>query len=270
MKSFHKHFETITEMEKFDREHTDGGCSSWGHATYATRQKFLNGDETYVAEAEAYLNRINDTLPETLRNEWHNDVFGPIVSVPDYLSNSPVPFRRERISESSCAPVRIIVSLTSSAGISAEVLRERGIVILALLMKVQQVRPIDLTVYCELDCDGHNTGMGIVSLNIESKPLSIGSALNAMANSDIARQMFYNCIGSESIIRGFKGGRGGWPETFTYGGKNIEYFKSVKELFKMTDGDLYIPPTYLTDPIVQNPLGWINENLQKLVHFEEV
>lgn len=264
MRKFHMHFNTATEMAAYSKAHKVNG--GWG--VYSNYEKFLAGDETYVAQAEAYLSKLNDTLPETLRDEWRSDVFGPIISVPDYLSNSPAPFRREKISESSCAPVRIVVSLTSSAGISHEKLRERGIVILALMMKVQQVRPVDLVLYCELDADGHNRGMGLVSLTMESRPLSIAHTLNAMADSMVARQMFYNAILAEALIRGFKGGRGGWPENFVYGGKNVEYFASVKQEFNMTEGELYIPPTYLGDPITTNPLQWINDNLHKLVHLE--
>lgn len=268
MKSFRLHFNTVTEMVGYNRKHPSNS-RGWGQAPESLCQKFLSGDESYVASAEQYLDKLNDILPETLRNEWHADVFGPVISVPDYLSNSPLPFRRERVSESSCAPIRIVASLTSSAGVSHEHLKERGIVILALLMKLQQVRPVDLILYCEMDCDGYNTGMGIASLNIESRPLSIAHALVALSDSMIARQIFYNCISAEAINRKFRGSAGGWPEGFVYGGNNTKYFEQVKKEFGMTDGELYIPPTYLTDPIVNKPLEWLNENLQKLIHFED-
>lgn len=268
MKTIRLNFETATEMNAFNLNNPSGG-GGWGEANNETRRKFIEGDTSEVREAEDLIEKMNDVLPETMRNEWHSDVFGPVVSVPDFLSNSPIPFKRERVAESSCAPVKIVASLTSSTGLSHEVLKQRGIAILALLMKIQLVRPVDLILYCEMGIGRGNYTTGLVTLKMESRPLNIGQALIGLANSNVARQIFYNCIRAEAEKHNTYM-TGAWPREFSYNGQNVEYYESIKKEFGMEENDVYIPPTFLTDMIIKNPVAWLNENLQKLVHFEDV
>lgn len=267
MKTFVKHFESPSEMLTYlDANSTRTSRKGFGLADTFTKSQFLAGDMVLVKEAEAYIEQLETVLPDTLKGEWHSDVFGPVISIPDYLASSPVPFQRMREIESSCAPVRVVVSLTSSGGIRPEVLRKRGVVILALLMKIQAVRPVDLLLHCEMDCDGYERGCGIVSLKVESKPLSVAHALNALANANVARQIMYPCIEAEAEIQNLGGNVGGWPEGFR---ERATYNMMVKKLMGLNENDIYVPATYITDPVTQNPLGWLQENLKNMIHFEE-
>ena len=255
------YFETLQQMVEFTKTNYHRMVRTF-HGQWEQAVKSLQqGDETLVRDAEAKMNDLMDHTYSTVGKEWQPNVYGPIVSVPDYISGSPTHFRHQKDTESTTTPIRIVASITSSAGISREYLRTRGIAISALVMKLQAIRPVDLIVYTEQDGPrdgGLLSGSGVVALKVESRPLSLAHAINMLANSDIARELFYS-INSTTAGHHY----GGWPQGFRELGT---YEKAKAELFQMDpDTDIAVPSVHMKDTdVLNNPTKWINDNLERL------
>src|SRR5271170_4627332 len=68
-----------------------------------------NGDESLVPRAEKLLEEIEASFPETLVKQFMPHVFGPVISVPDYLAGTPTPFRHQKDTETIAAPLKLVV-----------------------------------------------------------------------------------------------------------------------------------------------------------------
>jgi hypothetical protein len=256
------YFESTQQIVEFTKTHSMIRTfhGNWRSAV----ESFQQGDEGLVQAAEAKMSELMDHTYSTVGKEWRPHVFGPVVSVPDYLTSTPTPFRHQKEVESTTTPIRIVASITSSAGISAAYLQTRGIAISALVMKLQAIRPVDLIVYTEQDGShsGQLPGCGIVAFKVESRPLSLAHAINALANPNIARELFYS-INSTVCNRHY----GGWPAGF-----RTPYYEKLKaELFQMDpDTDIAVPAVHMQDSdVLRDPTKWINDNLERLGYSEE-
>jgi hypothetical protein len=217
----------------------------------------LAGDSSYVAGAEQYIDKVDAALPQTVNYETVRSPFGYRVNVGDWLAQSPTPMRRrlKRITEVS--PIKIVVSLTSSAGIDADTMKRRGEAILAFLLKVQQIRPVDL--YTLIELDGETDGSQYLMIRQESRPLNISQAAFCLCNVGFARHG-YNYADLDGFL-------GSWPAGY-YANSN-EYATMRRERLGLNPQDIVIKEAYMTDPIITNPELWIKTELAKISNQTE-
>lgn len=267
-----KYFENANELVKYCR--VKQVKSNWGVPVEVLCQSVQDGNEQLVLEAEKLMDQLNDHTFETKTHVFQPHVYGPVLSIPDYLTGVPTPFRHEKEIEATGAPVKVVLSLTSSGAISDSAMRRRGLAVSALIMKLQAVRPVELIVFSELEgsaterfnhsvqgvhINGHNmyggTGRSIVALRIETRPMSLAHAINLMSSAAIARGLFYGITHTEC-------GRhcGRWPEDW----RTPAYEKWLGEQFQLESTDIVVPPAFVGDKILTDPIGWINDNLAKL------
>jgi len=223
-----------------------------------TVRKALEGDAALVPEAEKLMNLLESSVPETLQPTWRSDVYGPVLSVPDYLTGIPTPFRRMHEAESESAPIKIFVGMMSSAGISARDLKTRGVTIAALVMKLQVIRPVDIVMFTEWGFDDIS-GTYNIMCPLESRPLSLAHLVNVLADAYFFRQFMHTIAFKDGVRRG-----GPWPINYT----SKEYSAQRAKTLSATSNDLVIPSTYTGDEIIRNPVKWINDNLTKLAVLE--
>ena len=272
------YYESPEELIKDYQKHGSPRGTFYGEMTgQPLVDTILKGDERLVSDAEKFLEQIEAQVPDTLNKELMPYVYGPILSVPDYLTGVPTPFRRHQLVESTTAPIKLVVALTSSGGVSPRDLKTRGLAITALVMKLQAVRPVDIIVYSEMDAvnskeyfnnnrevSGHSwtpsRGRSILAVKLESRPLSIAHAINMLSNSGIPRNLMYRL----SVAKHGSSGNY-WPEDW----RTPAYDKWVREQFQAEENDIFVPATFLRDEIVHNPVGWINSNLSKLGYIAE-
>ncbi len=237
-------------IEKHDI--TTGGWH--GDTTEDFRRKATTGDNSLVAASEKFLTSLEDQVP--VSRGWRNvdDVVGAIPNVPAFLAGHPQHMRRRQRTARENAPLTIYMDLTSSAGIDAEDLTKRGVVLLALVRMLVEHRPVELWVGTS---KGRSGASGTVAWKIDTAPL------------DLARSSYH--IGAAAMARGFGYGvdnanhktGGAWP---------FNDFEKHKLTAKarlqeaMDCGDmLYIPPIYYTDPMVNDPVGWLKKTMKEYV-----
>lgn len=257
-----KQFDSV---ESFAREcsalPTRYHCSTYGEDDWAggTMEHCVrmatDGETSLVQKAQEYLDRL-EVQAQTKTLEWSHSPVGCRVAVPDYLTGSPTPMRRKRRVQTDTAPINIYVSLTCSSSIDHETLLNRGIVILALLMKLQEVRPVQL--YLVSETDGSD-GLTLLTMRVESQPLNLSTAIYALARPGFSRQM------SHSMSRYLNHFGGRWPNGY----RSEKYRARRAELLGLTGEDIFIGAAESWDPIVKDSVNWLQSQLDRYMKQSE-
>jgi hypothetical protein len=241
------------------RSYGSGETAWYGNESYHEAvQGCFKGDLSLVAKSDEFLAKVEAESIETLQPYWAHSVNGAFASVPDYLSNSPTPMRTRRKANSELSPVNIYVSTTCSGGISAETMTKRGLVALALLRKLETLRPVSL--YLLAETHGNRDGICAIAVKLESSPIDLSVACFALAHVSFARHLTY------SFAQAKEGFNGSWPDQYRYGSNDggEEYKAFIRQHVGMNEQDIYIPPAWLHDPMLTTPVEWINTKLQEI------
>ncbi len=221
-------------------------------------ERAVSGDESYVSNAEKILDQLDVELPETKCFQTIRSPFGGRVNLGDWLAGSPDPMRRRKRVNTDIAPIKIVVSTTCSASVPAAVMEKRGHAILALLMKLQTVRPIQLYLLTELD--GH-IGWHHQLIRIESQPLALGVAAFGLCNVGFARHLTYNYAAHKD------GSHGKWPSQYACDAPR--YTALIRQRAELSDEDLIIASAHSSDEMVVRPLEWIKKQLAHYTNQED-
>lgn len=211
----------------------------------------LEGDDSLVAEAEKLLEQLM-VASETIKvMQWNPSVYGAYPVVPEFLAGSPTPMRHRQSVETENLPIGIWVDLTSSGRIGLDTLRRRGIVLLALVLKLQAIRPIELYV-----CIGSSSNRGGVRITLNTRPLDLASSCFILCNGTFARLPMYALVRemSQSLITSL-----------------LIRESDFRAAFDVPEGDLVVGTAHLdySSEIQSDPVAWINKQLAKFEHRGE-
>lgn len=250
-------FDSVEDFAKACKDkvkHPDrDSASEWtGWVTFAQAiEKSLVGDKSFVDGANKLIDQLDVDIPATKAFKRVHSPYGGSVNMGDWLANSPTPMRRRVRTSSDIGLVNIYVSTTSSAGVDADTMKQRGYAILALLLKLQTVRPIQLYLLTELH--GARDGWHYQKIRVESQPLNISVAAFALCNVGWARHLTYDYA---QEIDGFNGT---WPNDYY----DSSYSEIRRERLGIADNDLLIKEAHVNDELVKRPLEWITKQLEK-------
>jgi hypothetical protein len=234
------------------RRHDSDGGSWFNYETLNQTLQFAQyGNDLLVPEAEKLLESIQDVDGGTETNQWSSSSCGAYPIVPEYLNGSPT-CMRQMLPVGEISPVSIYVCTTSSAALDEEDFRKRGIAILALVIKLQAIRPVELYVTCESDGIG---GDVVQVIPIESKPLSLAHATYCLTSAGFARRLTYG------ISYERHGGTGCWGNMYNKLGS--AYPEWLKGQLGCGKDDLYIKSAHCSDAIISDPISWVNRELER-------
>lgn len=248
-------YDSVAEFARVaerNQSHEHSSDSWYGNVTGTTAVKYaISGDDSYVAEAEKLMDKLESSI-EINAHRWEASMYGAYPIVPEFLAGSPTPMRcRVAVVEES-TPISIYVSTSSSAGVDSNTMLKRGTAVLALLLKMQAIRPVELYLLSEL----HGTdGETILVIKVESKPLNVGVAAFTMCNVGFARHL---CYDHSKVIGGFNGS---WPKLY----RNSNWEEHLREVVGMNEIDLYIPAATTWDKMVTDPINWVNAQVKRFV-----
>lgn len=242
--------------ELIERGQENDGDAEWFGGTPAQiRNWALHGDASMVPAIEAHLNAIDAHLPDTWTRQTRADVYGPRLNVSDWIAERPTPFRRRVRAAVEAAPVRIFVSLTSSAGIDAETMAKRAATICALIELVQQARPVELYAFNEL---GSYTYSAIFqTVRIGTAPLGLAALAGGIGHVGFARCYGYGTAARDADFDG------GWP-TLYYEHKATAYAEQRAAALGLGPNDVLIGAAESWDPLIEKPLQWIESQLARI------
>lgn len=231
-----------------------------------------HGNTACVAEAEKMLAEVEKHIDlALLRPSWEASVCGAFPCVPDYLSGHPESMRRKVMQTSESEPVRIYVCMSSSAGVDHNDLTKRGCAVLALVMALQMVRPVELWTFQSLhgrkgDYHGSGTVRGdtYIKVALSPSPIVMSEAAYGLTSAGFARNMTY------SLGWNYSGFNGGWAEAVNYGNNASTAKALAKVLGAESRNDLVIPPPTYGDAIIKTPVKWVLDRLAEYKNANEM
>ena len=221
-------------------------------------RKSRHGDESLVPAAEKLLDKL-DAVVEIARPEWAPAIAGAYACVPEYLAGLPDHMRAMVPAMSDFTPVEIYVSTTCSAGIDSGLMLKRGTAILALVLKLQQMRPVRLNLLAETH--GRTDGEYLQVIRVDSAPLNLAVACHCLTHVGFARRLTYGVAQRRDRFNGQ------WPSSYNSGGAPWE--AHVREVLEMNPQDLYIGAARSWDAMIKDPVRWVNAQVQAFAQRED-
>lgn len=262
-----KFFDSIgafaTELNhSVDAEHKDSRAQAFnGNQTFEDAMSGLRiGRPKTVAKSDKLLQQMQGDTIELDVPSWEHAVAGFIPCVPSYLAGSPESMRRPVQTSSDRSPIRVFASVCLSAGFTAGEIQKRGIALLALCRKLQMARPVELWVFADLHGGDAEDGTGncaIPVVKIETMPLDLATATYAMTDAGFLRQLCF----AWGYQHGFDGGWAWHGRPFS-----DEYLNRLRDVLKINDNDLLIAGTHANDKLASDPVGFINEQVNRLTN----
>lgn len=215
-----------------------------------------DGDASNVVSAQAMLDKLDVAVEVPPVRDWTACCAGAYPVVPEALLGLPQPMRLKQECEQEYAPVRVFVSLTCSGGLSADEMRNRGVAILALVLKLQSVRPVD--VYIVNEMHGVTTGgRCVIATPLDSRPLDLARACYVLTHVGFVRRVMYHL----SVL--WDDCNGGWPDG--WGSSEYDQWRNGPECLDLQPMDCYIPPAHLDDSaLLSDPVAWVRAKFTQL------
>lgn len=220
--------------------------------------KIIEGDLSLLGRAQSI---IGDLQEQNIFSSGvpllKSAVCGFVPNVPAAIQNHPEAFftRVRDEAQSMNAPLSIYVETSISAGVSNYEIVNRGIAVLAFVLAMQNIRPVDLyVVYAAGEC--LNTG---IAVRIESRPLNLSVATWALTNFSFPRR-----LGFHSIKAVTKKHNRDIPWAWGLAGHSKDYEASIRDAFGLKPDDVYIPGGHLYDTLMlKDPIAWVKQMLER-------
>ena len=222
----------------------------------------ISGHNDAVTSAEKLLDRLETSLELPNTSAWATvrSPFGGRVNMGDWLAGSPTPMRRRVKLVSDTSPIKVVVDTFASCSVDADVLKQRGATIVALLMLIQRVRPVDLFAAGSSTHTGHD-GWRYYMIRLESRPLSLSQVGFVLGHPAFFRALgiaFYRHVNPEA--------------------PRVPNLYATREETKSRLGlgtqDIFIERASASDPMVIHPEKWIKDQLAHVMgeaqYFEGV
>ena len=231
------------------------GSSSWwgGDSISKLLDRCIAGDERRIGEAERLLDKLREEI-EIPKPQWQASQWGAFPSVPDYLSGEPDCMRMMAWDPNQTAPVKVWFDPTSSAAIGHEDLAKRGTAVLALVMGLSQIRPVELWTFSDLDAYGKDHAL--ITAKIQTNPLMLSEACFALCNPGYARGLTYSYAERRMDFQGYWG----FGDYCEDAGERVETMRASLRADPM---DVVIPGINRHDELLQNPLEWVRREIRR-------
>jgi hypothetical protein len=240
--------------EQSERKSASRGDSWSGGKRYdVALEQVRSGDLSGVAASEQLLDKLE--AEQFVSPVWRNrlDVVGGSPCVPAFLAGHPMAMRRRERVMTEQGPLTIIVSMTLSAMIDVETMRQRGATLLALVRLLSANRPVEIWTAVCLGSTGRGSH---VLTKLDTAPLDLARAAHMLTDPCVTRGLGYASCGH--IAQG--GYMGGWPH-----GDFDHYQRTARELYTnalgVTGEVLYVGAAHAKDPTVNEPVKWLRETL---------
>lgn len=226
----------------------------YGNGAIST-EKFLEkaatGDNGLVQQSDEFLASVEDQVP--LSQGWRNvdDVVGAVPNIPAFLAGHPQCMRRRERTMRDTAPLAIFMDLASSMGIPQADILKRGVVLLALTRMLVLHRPVELWVGTSMG-DGGMTST--CAWQIDTAPIDLARAGFHIADVSMSRLFGYATC--EMLVNEHIGG---------FGHRDINMLKQAAGWNEV----LYVPAIKYSDPLIQDPVGWLKRTMASYVKQEE-
>lgn len=214
-----------------------------------------------MAYAQSIIDKIDSSVHDRERMEWAPNVMGAYPMVPDYLMGIPESMRMREPREFELAPIKIVMEVAVSGGLSHSEILRRGCAVAALAMRLSEERAVEL--HC---CYGGNTkGDNYVWMaKLDCSPISLNQCVSIFASASFARMVAFNAMSAYSRN----------AETrieWALGRPGRDRDIAMRKLMGLEPQDLFLQGGYLPDAsVMQNdPVQWVHNQLEAQRHIAE-
>jgi len=212
-----------------------------------------------VAEAETkmardLIDKVDAHFSDRQKYKRVHSYVGARVHVGKMLGGSPkCVVRRKRISD-DFAPVKVVVEIQVSAGMTEWALAKRGAAVAALTHVMAKERPVELWIAAAL---GNRNDSAASMVRVSTTPLSISQMLALCATKEAARRL--------SFIEVKRRMNTTWTGGWAFNGDPTDERRNqlARDAFRLKPQDIFIAGGYLTeqDAIISDPVAWVNKQL---------
>ena len=213
-----------------------------------------------VEKAKRLFDKIDSNIGERMQGKYVPSVAGAYPCVPDYLMGMPEPMRQWQPVPVDNAPVRIYVEALVSGSVGPDALVNRGAAIVALVAKLQEVRPVELYVFGSAYL---NNATVSYAARVNT-PVSMETAMAIFGSREFYRAInfhyFYAMTGNTT--RSIDWGLGSSP--------SASREEAIREAFNMNPQDIVLQGGYSTEEALMNrdPVAWVNKYLDAQRNLE--
>lgn len=212
-----------------------------------------HGSEKNLNSAQAMIDELTLEVPAP-RRTWAHDVQGAFIDAGRLTTGQPDMMYNQQYAPSDRSPLHIYVGITSQWDIDESLLVRRGAALAAFSIAMTNIRPVIITPYVELASWGRPQRMALLSWDISTSPLVLGELMiisqpevTRYFGIEACRQVFGPVLEDEDAFH---------PDTHNE--------QKMRKHLNISDGDLYLPSIRTFDPMLQNPVEWINN---KVTHY---
>lgn len=228
-------------------------------------QYCATGNDSLVSEAQAMLDKAQINVETTAYVETP-EVAGFFPCVPEVLAGEPECMRTVERTSANTAPLSVVIDLTTSATISTDFVRQRGVLLLAFVMAMCATRPVSLYVCTAMDgraVERERLSACVVRLN--TAPLDLATACFALTDAGFYRRLFYAVQSREG------GSIGGWPTLLqddnVVATGSPGFCTRMQELLQLGTETLYLPPVTIESvnwiKAFNDPAAWVREQVER-------
>lgn len=299
--SHHLHFRSASELaDWYDAKvklngHLNGyhpGTSSAWSTAETGRDDMRNGTLENLDKAQAIVDELTLHV-DTSRTQWQMDIVGAFPDVPSLLAGVPENMWNMLPDFSDKSPLVVWIGLTSQGNIEQDTLVKRGTALAAFVLAMSNIRQVILRPYVALGGNRFNIpdrirsrrGRAyseaeikarkspkpddnvdptenlpddgkraiIISWDIQTSPMVL-SELMTLARPEVTRY-----FGIEVCEQAF--GKVAANDTSFHPYTLQE--RKMREALGVADGDMYLPQITSIDPMINNPVQWVQENVAR-------
>jgi len=218
----------------------------YGGRTFSETEKVLHkGDPRHIKRAEEILSEITRGVNlASLRSQWVSDMHGAYPDVAAYMANDPAYMRRRTRVTDNIAPMKIVISTSVSAGIPTDAIVKRGICLLALVIALSRVRPVEAYAACS-----HGNRDDYI-IRLPTQPPDLGTICFCLVDPSFDRGLM---IALNQHVTGDS-----WIQWGTG-------YEDPKRYFGLGPSDYGFRGMHLEDSCWSNPLAWVKEHITKIL-----
>lgn len=230
---------------------------TWGDAI----NTLTNGSRKYLERAQALIDKMAEqNIFASHQPQIEAGMVGFMANVPAALAGQPYDMWNIIASEeqSITTPINVYVETLVSGGVSHDELISRGVCVLAFVLAMNNIRPVELYTICiAKPYDANRTG-GVV-VRVPSKPLDIQRAAFMLCDPAYYRRLAFAAMADHSLSNNSYV-QWPWndkPTTNTHEPK-------MRELLDMGEEDIFIPGGYLFDELMKHdPVQWVKNKIKE-------
>jgi hypothetical protein len=252
-------FENVAEFVEWSEkatEHRQDVNNEWaGNERRETLHLAMHGDQRFVPATLDLLAEVDASMPPTSGAERIRSPYGGRVNRAEWLAGSPTPMRRRARRVNDKGEVEIYLSFASSASLDETKLLPRGATIMALIMKVQQYRPVRVWLYDETR-EKVTERPFYFRIGVDTQPLSLAHVGFAVSHPGFFRHLGLSAEAECGAISAR------WPVDYGSAASGYEA-RRVKRL-DLRPEDVILSAAVDWHPLIDSPLEWIKSELQRI------